>query len=314
MNKSQLRKLKKSAENKSQIIPADYNDRISSLLAGLPEEPPKSESTDISVIRSSSRFDIKPIVSAAAVFVFIAGGILSYPRFSQSAHKDKNNDNSRPVITTSGTTAGITAETTSETTTAVTGNSTSDNTDNVLTGSVTAHNTERHTEQNGNELAVSKNTEKHTVTVTKPVEVTDTISKTESEASVTEKTEVTITEKENTVTLVPNPPLPDGSEPYERPDNPNFQNNPNFPDNPGKPENDHPQPEWPDDGDDEKHGHGPGRPQDIVTGRPDKHEPEDEPEDFRYPGNSNHYNYAPESPECREVPSDIPEDDFCRYE
>lgn len=309
MNKSQLRKLKKSAENKSQIIPADYNDRISSLLAGLPEEPPKSESTDISVIRSSSRFDIKPVVSAAAVFVFIAAGILSYPKFSQSAHRDKNNDKSKPVITTSETTAGINTETTSETTTAVTGKGTSENTDNVLTGSVTAHNTESHTEENGNELAVSKNTEKHTVTatVTKPVEVTDTISRTEPEAAVTEKTEVTVTEKENTVTTVPNPPLPDGSEPYERPDNPNF------PDNPGKPENDHPQPEWPDDNDDGEHGHGPGRPQDIVTGRPDKHEPEDESEDFRYPGNSSHYNnYAPESPECREVPSDISEDDFCR--
>lgn len=69
--------LKESIKNKDKLIPDDYENRLKSLLDSLPDELPVSDSTEVEVIKKASHFNIRPLVSAAAVFAVAAAGILT---------------------------------------------------------------------------------------------------------------------------------------------------------------------------------------------------------------------------------------------
>lgn len=100
-------KLKKSAGNKNRLIPADYDSRISSVLASLPDEVPVSESTDAEVIRRKVTVSWRPIVSVAAVFAVAAAGLFSLRSGVQNAFDSGKHgrEKSYAVTTAAGTTA-----------------------------------------------------------------------------------------------------------------------------------------------------------------------------------------------------------------
>jgi hypothetical protein len=78
------------------------------LLDSLPDELPSGKDEEIRVIQKTSRFDIKPFLSAAALFALVFSAVFAYPKFSDSDPASDKKDN--PVITES-TTAGILTET-----------------------------------------------------------------------------------------------------------------------------------------------------------------------------------------------------------
>ncbi|MCQ2465248.1 MAG: hypothetical protein MJ095_06675 [Oscillospiraceae bacterium] len=92
--------LKKSAENRKKLIPADFDSRIDSLLASLPDEVPVSESTEAEVIKRTRHFNIRPLVSAAAVFALALTGIWAA---GSGAHRTfgRGQGNDKKYVTTS---------------------------------------------------------------------------------------------------------------------------------------------------------------------------------------------------------------------
>ncbi|MBE6853169.1 MAG: hypothetical protein E7505_06795 [Ruminococcus sp.] len=96
-----LKKLEQSIKNKEKHIPSGYDDRIKALLDSLPDEVPVSKGTEAKIIQRTKRFDIKPFLSAAAVFALVFSCVLVYPKFSQTA-SDKNHN--KIIITKTTTT------------------------------------------------------------------------------------------------------------------------------------------------------------------------------------------------------------------
>ena len=108
--------LKESVKNKKNLIPDDYDSRLRTLLASLPDEPPVSDPENAEVIteviKRPVRFNIRPLISAAAVFALTFAGLYSVRSSIQNAFYGKN-DEQRSYVTTvaSQTTAAETTVT-----------------------------------------------------------------------------------------------------------------------------------------------------------------------------------------------------------
>lgn len=110
--------LRKSVKNKSRLIPEGYERRLSDLLDSLPDEVPVSSDTEVHVIKHTSRFDIKALVSAAAAFAIVSAAVIAFTKTTNHAF-DRNNDKDGKSYVTSVTTTEAAAETTEVTTTTV---------------------------------------------------------------------------------------------------------------------------------------------------------------------------------------------------
>ncbi len=108
--------LKKSAENKKNLIPEGYESRLRSLLDSLPDEVPVSGDAQAEVVRKARRFDIRPLVSAAAAFAVVAAGVLAVRNGVQPA-LDGGHESGKTYVTTavSETTALTTSVSVTET-------------------------------------------------------------------------------------------------------------------------------------------------------------------------------------------------------
>lgn len=91
---------KKSVKNKDKLIPEGYENRLRSLLDSLPDEVPVSDTTEAEVIKRPVRFDIRPFVSAAAVFAVAAVGISALSNHAGNAF-DSGHEPVKPYVTAS---------------------------------------------------------------------------------------------------------------------------------------------------------------------------------------------------------------------
>ncbi|MBR6924436.1 MAG: hypothetical protein IKH50_07880, partial [Oscillospiraceae bacterium] len=95
--------LKESIKNKKNLIPDDYDSRLRTLLASLPDEPPVSDPEKAEVIteiiKRPARFNIRPLISAAAVFAVAAVGLWTIRNEVQNAF-DGTHDEQRSYVTT----------------------------------------------------------------------------------------------------------------------------------------------------------------------------------------------------------------------
>lgn len=91
---------KKSVKNKDKLIPEGYENRLRSLLDSLPDEVPVSDTAEAEVIKRPVRFDIRPFVSAAAVFAVAAVGISALSNHAGNAF-DSGHEPVKPYATAS---------------------------------------------------------------------------------------------------------------------------------------------------------------------------------------------------------------------
>ena len=108
--------LKESIKNKKNLIPDDYDSRLRTLLASLPDEPPVSDPEKAEVIteiiKRPARFNIRPLISAAAVFAVAAVGLWTIRNEVQNAFDGTHDEQHSYVTTTvSQTTAAETTVT-----------------------------------------------------------------------------------------------------------------------------------------------------------------------------------------------------------
>ncbi|MGN0581987.1 MAG: hypothetical protein ACI4KB_04735 [Oscillospiraceae bacterium] len=93
--------LRKSVKNKENLIPDGYSQRISDLLASLPDEVPDSSDSEVAVISHKSRIiNIRTFVSAAAAFAVVFTAVISVSKMQGSAF-DKNHDEGKMYAVTS---------------------------------------------------------------------------------------------------------------------------------------------------------------------------------------------------------------------
>lgn len=210
--------LKDSTANKKNLIPADYDSRINSLLASLPDEHPVQECTEAEVIKHTGRtINIRPFVSAAAVFAIAAAGLFTAGGSMRNA-LDKGHEPGKVYVTTASVTTTA-AQTTAVTTTPVT----SEITNTSETEQAAASEEQIYTEERLNSVGNSdiiQTPEQHTDNPPEPSENPPSVP------------------AEPATPEAPEPPSPEEHVHPEQPLDPEENNRPGI--NPGKNENEHP--------------------------------------------------------------------------
>lgn len=107
------RQLRKSAENRNELIPDSFMNKLMNTLDSLPEEPAEkgNDSEQAAVIKhSSSSGTIKMTVSAAAALAIFAGSAAMYGRIRKNTDNSGSPAQSSPVSETVTTVPLITTE------------------------------------------------------------------------------------------------------------------------------------------------------------------------------------------------------------
>ncbi len=105
------RQLRKSAENRNELIPDSFMNKLMNTLDSLPEEPAEKENSpeQAAVIKhSSSSNTIKMTVSAAAAFAIFAGSAAMYGRIRKNTNNSSSPVPSSPVSETVTTVPAVT--------------------------------------------------------------------------------------------------------------------------------------------------------------------------------------------------------------
>lgn len=222
--------LRKSVKNKENLIPDGYSQRISDILASLPDEVPDSSDSEAAVINHKSRIiNIRTFVSAAAAFAVVFTAVISVSKMQGSAF-DKNHDEGKMYAVTSVST---TASGEIRTETAVTSSVTDVSDDSRIPAEA-----EITTVAQGNRTTEAGNTASGPAVTKVPDKTVPSVSG-------------------GTVPAHTDPVQPEVTDPNRFPDRPDVPGNPNnpadpgYPNHPGNPNNpadpDHPDyPDYPD--------------------------------------------------------------------
>lgn len=203
---------RESIKNKDKLVPDSYSQRISDLLASLPDEMPCSEDTEAAVINHKPRIiNIRALVSAAAAFAVVFAAVISVSQIQKTPF-DKNHDDEGKRYAVTTVTVTEVSETTTETQVTSSETVVSEKTSDVPAeaGVTTLIQGEKKTD--------AENTAVYPA-VTK----------------VAEKTAPSV----SGVTLPAHtaPVVPGVTKPGKFPDRPDIPGNPNIPENPGSPDN-----------------------------------------------------------------------------
>lgn len=196
--------LKESIKNKDQLIPADFDSRINSLLASLPDELPASDGMEAEVIKRPSRINIRPLVSAAAVFAIAAAGMFAFRSGIQNTFNN-DHDNGKSYVTTSFSETAVTTAETSAEITELTDADVSDTGAELMLPETDADSTDKAAEITAGQVTAADNGAKQTGAVTAVVTVPQEV------PTVTEAPE--ITPAEPSLPAAPSAP----AEPSEKP-------------------------------------------------------------------------------------------------
>ena len=113
--------LRKSIKNKENLIPDGYSQRISDLLASLPDEVPVLSDDDAAVINHKPRIiNIRAFVSAAAAFAVVFTAVISVSKMQKQPFDKGHDDGKMYAVTSVSTTASGEVTTESAVTSSVT--------------------------------------------------------------------------------------------------------------------------------------------------------------------------------------------------
>lgn len=204
--------LRKSIKNKENLIPDGYSQRISDLLASLPDEVPVLSDDDAAVINHKPRIiNIRAFVSAAAAFAVVFTAVISVSKMQKQPFDKGHDDGKMYAVTSVSTTAS--GEVTTE---------------SAVTSSVTdvSGNSRMPAEAEITEMQENRTTEAgDTADVPSVTKVPEKTAPAVSEGSAPARTESV------------QPEVTDPNRFPNRPDVPGNPNNPADPDRPGNPDN-----------------------------------------------------------------------------
>lgn len=204
--------LRKSIKNKENLIPDGYSQRISDLLASLPDEVPVLSDDDAAVINHKPRIiNIRAFVSAAAAFAVVFTAVISVSKMQKQPFDKGHDDGKMYAVTSVSTTAS--GEVTTE---------------SAVTSSVTdvSGNSRMPAEAEITEMQENRTTEAgNTAAVPSVTRVPEKTAPAVSEGSAPARTESV------------QPEVTDPNRFPNRPDVPGNPNNPADPDRPGNPDN-----------------------------------------------------------------------------
>ena len=204
--------LRKSVKNKENLIPDGYSQRISDLLASLPDEVPVLSDDDAAVINHKPRIiNIRAFVSAAAAFAVVFTAVISVSKMQKQPFDKGHDDGKMYAVTSVSTTAS--GEVTTE---------------SAVTSSVTdvSGNSRMPAEAEITEMQENRTTEAgNTAAVPSVTRVPEKTAPAVSEGSAPARTESV------------QPEVTDPNRFPNRPDVPGNPNNPADPDRPGNPDN-----------------------------------------------------------------------------
>ena len=265
--------LRKSIKNKENLIPDGYSQRISDLLASLPDEVPVLSDDDAAVINHKPRIiNIRAFVSAAAAFAVVFTAVISVSKMQKQPFDKGHDDGKMYAVTSVSTTASGEVTTESAVTSSVT--DVSGNSRMPAEAEITEMQENRTTEA-GDTAAVPS--------VTRVPEKTAPAVSEGSAPARTESVQPEVTDPNRFPNRPDVPGNPNNPADPDRPGNPDNPADPVYPDHPGNPNNPD-DPDYPDDSDNPGHENGNRNP--FVTlpfDRDDYPEPDhdrDEDEDW----------------------------------